>query len=158
MKFSTPKKHRHEYFLCPIQCHIMHRHLTLSSVPTISRTTAIRIAKQCMSCDRCGLSPLMKACKRQNLPTVRLLLQNGAEINLQSPLPFEQKTVLIHAVDSRNSALVHVILRHGASARRPKDYKYSPLQTAVLADRPDLCEMLLRWGAEVSPRKFHGKS
>ena len=99
---------------------------------------------------RCGVSPLMKACRQQNLPAARILLSSGAIVDLQSPPRFEQKTALHFAVASGNAALVHVLLRHGASPRRPEEYKYSALHSAVLCDRPDICDMLLKWGAEVS--------
>ena len=99
---------------------------------------------------RCGVSPLMKACRQQNLAAARILLTNGAIVDLQSPPRFEQKTALHFAVASGNAALVHVLLRHGASPRRPVEYKYAALHSAVLCDRPDICDMLLKWGAEVT--------
>ncbi|KAK7094469.1 ankyrin-1-like [Littorina saxatilis] len=99
--------------------------------------------------NRCGVSPLMKACRQQNLPAARMLLKHGAIVDLQSPPRFDQKTALHFAVASGNAALVHVLLRHGASPRRREEYKYGALHTAVMCDRPDMCDMLFKWGAEV---------
>ncbi|XP_025112483.1 ankyrin repeat and SOCS box protein 10-like isoform X1 [Pomacea canaliculata] len=99
--------------------------------------------------NRCGMTPLMKACRQQKLQAARLLLTYGALVDLQSPPRFEQKTALHYAVTSGNLAVVHVLLRHGASPARPPDYKYAALHAAVLCDRPDICEMLIRWGAQV---------
>lgn len=100
--------------------------------------------------NRCGVSPLMKACRQQNLPAARKLLAYGAKVDVQGPPRFEQKTALHYAIASRNGAILHVLLRHGASPKRPPEYKYAALHAAVLCDRPDFCDMLLKWGAQVN--------
>ncbi|XP_076454959.1 ankyrin repeat and SOCS box protein 16-like [Babylonia areolata] len=102
--------------------------------------------------NRCGVSPLMRACRQQNLPAARMLINNGALVDLQCPPRFDQKTALHFAVTSGNAALVHLLLRHHASPARPDAYKYTALHAAVACDRPDMCEMLLRWGAKVDER------
>ncbi|KAL8575706.1 hypothetical protein ACOMHN_055895 [Nucella lapillus] len=102
--------------------------------------------------NRCGVSPLMRACRQQNLPAARVLLSHGATVDLRCPPRFDQKTALHFAVGSGNAALVHLLLRHSASPLRPAEYKYGALHTAVACDRPDMCQMLIRWGAQVDER------
>nr|KAG5712518.1 hypothetical protein BaRGS_011492 [Batillaria attramentaria] len=84
-----------------------------------------------------------------NLPAARKLLAYGAKVDIQGPTRFEQKTALHYAIASGNGAILHVLLRHGASPRRPPEYKYAAMHAAVLSDRPDFCEMLLKWGAQL---------
>ncbi|KAK7505101.1 hypothetical protein BaRGS_00003671, partial [Batillaria attramentaria] len=104
----------------------------------------------------CGISPLMKACRQQNLPAARKLLAYGAKVDIQGPTRFEQKTALHYAIASGNGAILHVLLRHGASPRRPPEYKYAAMHAAVLSDRPDFCEMLLKWGAQIDENSDEG--
>ncbi|XP_046551250.1 ankyrin repeat and SOCS box protein 8-like isoform X2 [Haliotis rubra] len=100
-------------------------------------------------CNRCGVAPLMKACRQHNLEAVRLLCKYGADINLTCSPRFEQKTALHFAVQKGNLAITSYLLRHGAQPGRPANYKYAALHTAVTADRPDICDILIKWDAEV---------
>ncbi|XP_041369495.1 ankyrin-1-like [Gigantopelta aegis] len=102
--------------------------------------------------NRCGTSPLMKACRQQNIDACRMLLKYGAQVNLQCPSLFEQKTALHFAIDKGNIGIIHMLLRQGASPSRPDSYKFAALHAAVLKDRPDVCEMLLRWRADVEEK------
>ncbi|XP_041370407.1 ankyrin repeat and SOCS box protein 8-like [Gigantopelta aegis] len=102
--------------------------------------------------NRCGTSPLMKACRQQNIDACRMLLKYGAQVNLQCPSRFEQKTALHFAIDKGNIGIIHMLLRQGASPSRPDNYKFAALHAAVLKDRPDVCEMLLRWRADVDEK------
>ncbi|XP_071096239.1 ankyrin repeat and SOCS box protein 3-like [Haliotis cracherodii] len=100
-------------------------------------------------CNRCGVSPLMKASRQHNLEAVRLLYKHGADVNLTCSPKFEQKTALFFAIQKGDLAITSYLLRHGAHPGRPADYKYAALHAAVAADRPDLCDILIKWDAEI---------
>ena len=102
--------------------------------------------------NRCGTSPLMKACRQQNIDACRMLLKYGAEVDLQCPPRFEQRTALHFAIDKGNIGIIHMLLRKGASTSCPGGYKFAALHAAVLKDRPDICEMLIRWRAAVDEK------
>ncbi|XP_064616268.1 ankyrin-1-like [Liolophura sinensis] len=99
--------------------------------------------------NRCGHSPLMKACKEHQIEAVRILLANGADVNLLCPSRFDTKTALHFAVQSGNIVITDLLLKNGAKTRRTSTFKYTPLHYAVLKDRVELCEILLDRGAEV---------
>ncbi|KAH9509013.1 hypothetical protein Btru_048598 [Bulinus truncatus] len=98
---------------------------------------------------RCGLSPLMKACRQHNIRAVRLLLEHGVKLDLQPSDRFEQKTAIHYAVQSGSTGITNAMLRRGALITRPPGYRYSALHTAIMSDEPDMCELLLRWEAYV---------
>ncbi|BFZ20820.1 hypothetical protein BsWGS_23859 [Bradybaena similaris] len=98
---------------------------------------------------RCGLSPLMKACRQHNIRAVRVLLESGADLNIQPPSRFEQKTAIHYAVMSGSSGITNALLRRGALLARPPGYRYSALHTAITGDNAEMCELLLRWDARV---------
>ncbi|XP_012937540.1 ankyrin repeat and SOCS box protein 18 [Aplysia californica] len=98
---------------------------------------------------RCGLTPLMKACRHHNIRVCRVLLEHGAKCDLQPPSRFEQKTALHFAILSNSNGICNMLLRHGALVSRPPGYRYSALHTAIVSDQPDLCELILRWDGQV---------
>ncbi|KAL5011658.1 hypothetical protein ScPMuIL_010209 [Solemya velum] len=98
---------------------------------------------------RNGMNPLMKACRDRKLKAARILVEHGADLNLQCPSRFEQKTALHFAIGSKSVATVHSLLRHGSTTQRPDGYKYSALHEAVLVDSRALCQLLLEWNAHV---------
>ncbi|KAK3576031.1 hypothetical protein CHS0354_005184 [Potamilus streckersoni] len=105
---------------------------------------------------RVGLTPLMKACREHQIDAVRMLIRYGADINAQCPPRFEQKTALIFAIQSGNIVITSILLENGAKCGKPPAYKYSPLHEAILKGRSDLCEMLLKWKADVDERTDDG--
>ncbi|CAL1541822.1 unnamed protein product [Lymnaea stagnalis] len=98
---------------------------------------------------RCGLSPLMKACRQHNIRAVRLLLEYGAKMDLQPCERFEQKTAIHFAIQSGSIGITNALLRRGALTSRPPEYRYSALHTAIVSDNPEMCDALLRWDAQV---------
>lgn len=102
--------------------------------------------------NRCGISPLMKACKEHKIDAVRMLIRYGADVNIQSPPRFDQKTALHFAAEYGNVIIAEILLKSGANNNKPESYKYSPLHSAVLAGKPDICEMLLKHGADIDER------
>lgn len=99
--------------------------------------------------NRNGMNPLMKACRDRKLRAARILVEHGADLSLQCPPRFEQKTALHFAVASKSVATVHSLLRHGARTHKPDGYTYSALHEAVLNDSRAMCQLLLEWEAHV---------
>uniref|UniRef100_A0A2C9L2L0 SOCS box domain-containing protein n=1 Tax=Biomphalaria glabrata TaxID=6526 RepID=A0A2C9L2L0_BIOGL len=98
---------------------------------------------------RCGLSPLMKACRQHNIRAVRLLLEHGAKLDSQPSDRFEQKTAIHYAIQSGSTGITNALLRRGALISRPPGYRYAALHTAIVSDNPEMCDLLLRWEANV---------
>ena len=98
--------------------------------------------------NRCGLSPLMKACKGHHIDAVRLLLKYRADINAQSPPLFEQKSVLQFAIQSGNIVILNLLLGKNVKISRNSDYKYGAIHTAVLKGRADIVRLLLQYKAD----------
>eukprot|EP00106_Octopus_bimaculoides_P016544 XP_014783986.1 PREDICTED: putative ankyrin repeat protein RF_0381 isoform X2 [Octopus bimaculoides] len=101
------------------------------------------------SINRCGVSPLMKAAKENEIFATRLLLRYGADVNLQCPERFEQKTALHFAIEAGNRTIARTLLLHHARTSKFPNYKYNALHTAVLTDREDLVELVLLFPIDV---------
>lgn len=106
--------------------------------------------------NRCGLSPLMKACKDHHIDAVRILIKYGADINARCPPLFEQKSVLQFAIASGNIVIINILLGKGVKVARTDEYKYSALHSAVIKGRYDICRVLLQYGANVNERTDEG--
>lgn len=106
--------------------------------------------------NRCGLSPLMKACKDHHIPAVRTLIKHGADINAICPPLFEQKSVLQFAIQSGNIVIVNILLQKGAIMSKQGEYNFSALHTAVIKGRSDICRVLLQYRADASERTSEG--
>jgi len=107
---------------------------------------------------RCGLTPLMKACRQHNIRACRVLVENGAQLELQPPEQFEQKTALHFALLSGSKGICSMLVRHGAMLARPPGYRYSALHTAVTSDQPALCELVLRWEGHIEELTDEGST
>lgn len=106
--------------------------------------------------NRCGVTPLMRACKEQKLSTVKLLLQYNADVNATCPARFEQRRPIHYAVQAGNADITECLLKNGAFLNRPNNYKYNPLHEAILRDNLPLCELILQYRAEVEERTENG--
>ena len=63
--------------------------------------------------DSLGYTPLMYAVMSQNYLAVKLLVQNGADLNSKSK---HKETALMHAASLGNGQIVALLLSHGANA------------------------------------------
>lgn len=101
------------------------------------------------SLSRYGTTPLMKACK-ENIPNaVSLLIKFGANVNLGSGTSFNTKTPINIAVEYSEFNIVKQLLENCAKVSMQTGCTYSPLHTAVLAGRTDVCGLLLAHGASI---------
>ena len=96
-----------------------------------------------------GPTALILAAKAGNLNAVRLLLDRGANVNVQSSNP---ASALDAAIMGRHLEIARLLLQHGAyvnkSADMPADTYYPPLSTAC-GSLPELVPDLLQRGADV---------
>lgn len=106
--------------------------------------------------NRCGLSPLMKACKDHHIEAVRRLIKYGADVNAICPPLFEQKSVLQFAINSGNIVIINILLGKKVILSRQGEYKYSALHSAILKGRAEVCRLLLQHGADVNERTDEG--
>lgn len=74
-------------------------------------------------------TPLMYACKKGNLEAIKLLLEYGADIDLQS---YDEDTALIMAIsgsidnikENGNKKIVELLLKQGANANLQNEDGY----------------------------------
>lgn len=104
------------------------------------------------ACNRCGIAPLMKACREQNVNAVKFLLEHGADTEVECPPRFEQKRAIHFAVQIGNLEITEILLQNGASIHRSENYRYSPLHEAILKGQKEICKLLLKYGSDVNER------
>ncbi|CAC5407619.1 unnamed protein product [Mytilus coruscus] len=110
------------------------------------------------SLSRYGTTPLMKACKENITKAVCLLIQFGANVNMGSGTSFNTKTPLNIAIEYSDFNIVNTLLENGAKVSMETGCTYSPLHTAVLAGRTDVCGLLLSSGASIDGASEDGFS
>ncbi|XP_074107385.1 uncharacterized protein LOC141532782 [Cotesia typhae] len=96
-----------------------------------------------------GFAPLHVATKRNNLEAVKLLINEGADPNIEAKNnPF----ALLMAVCDRNYEIVEYLLEHGADVNRKNSFGYyigyPPLNFAIQRNRLDIVKLLISYGAE----------
>ncbi|KAH0539866.1 hypothetical protein KQX54_009270 [Cotesia glomerata] len=96
-----------------------------------------------------GFAPLHVATKRNNLEAVKLLINEGADPNIEAKNnPF----ALLMAVCDRNYEIVEFLLEHGADVNRKNSFGYyigyPPLNFAIQRNRLDIVKLLISYGAE----------
>lgn len=84
---------------------------------------------------------LIQAVESNDLPSVRLLLENGADINF---LTEDGKTPLISAILRENTEMVYFLLENGAAPDFYAPQTLSPLRVARIRKLKDIENLLLR--------------
>lgn len=102
--------------------------------------------------NRCGITPLMKACREQNIKAVEFLIEHGADVDIECPPRFEQKRAIHFAIQVGNLAITEILLKNGASRSRSENYRYSPLHEAIVKDQVEICKLLIKYGSDVNER------
>ncbi|GIJ91227.1 ankyrin-2 [Aspergillus pseudoviridinutans] len=100
-------------------------------------------------------SGLQLAAKHRGLSVVKLLLDNGADVNYRAKSLI--KTALHEAVHRECLEIVQLLLDRGASpSLRYSSNDDSPLHTAAAMCNTDLCAALLKAGADINDSNEHG--
>ena len=87
-------------------------------------------------------TPLCSAVDSNNIDLVKLLVEAGADINVDA----KGWTPLCRAVDESKTAIVEYLIDHGAKVNYPADY--GPLQCVI--NNKEMTELLIAKGADVN--------
>lgn len=91
-------------------------------------------------------------------PTVRLLLDRGADVHQRSTNALRNQALHAVLALSKDAATVQTLIARGADVNAAQTAGYRPLHQAAVAGREDLVQMLLGAGAERSARCDRGKT
>ena len=81
---------------------------------------------------------------------VKLLLENGANINLQTPA--SGRTPLYVTAISKNIDTAKYLMKEGAKTEIPDKAGYTPLTAAVIVTDPEMVKTLVEGGAVIDVR------
>ncbi|OII73263.1 ankyrin-related protein [Cryptosporidium ubiquitum] len=105
-----------------------------------------------------GVSPLINAVKRSNLPLVALLLLNGANIDYSDN---RDLSPLFHSVISRNLKMTHFLLLCGSNPNIPDRNGLTPfyflLKDGMSTNTEEFLELLLDYRASITDLTLDGK-
>lgn len=102
------------------------------------------------SVSRSGMTALMRSCKLGYTESVKVLLKYGADVNVQCPPRFDQKTALHFASMTGNLEICRLLLEAGAMTNIPPDYQYAPIDFAITQGKEQVCSLLLEHGADAN--------
>ena len=101
-----------------------------------------------------GYSPLTLACYRNNLQVVKLLIQNGADVNVNSTMG----TPLMAAVVKGNFEIVKILLKNKAQVNQPDNNGTIPIMYAAMFKNYDICKLLIKQDANPDTKDNQNKS
>jgi ankyrin repeat protein len=89
------------------------------------------------------------AVERKQPEVLKALLAGGVAPNEKNAPPMEyNKSIVFEAVDSGDAALVRTLVEAGADAKLANDYGVPPLAEAARTGNLEMCEILLKGGAD----------
>ena len=104
-----------------------------------------------------GYFPLGLAAFFGHLEIVRLLLTQGADVNLAAQN--SARVTALHGAVTRGAAdIVRVLLERGANPNVRQEGGFAPLHSAAAAGHEGIVRLLVEHGAETSPRSDQGKT
>lgn len=105
-----------------------------------------------------GWSPLHLAAAFASAEAVRTLVEHGSDVNQLSKNP--QRNTPLHAclALSKNATIAELLLSKGADPEARQSGGYTPLIQAAVADRRDLVNLLLSYGATANTTCDWGKT
>jgi len=92
------------------------------------------------------------------LEAAEVLLRYGADVNIQCPPRFDRRRAIDFAVMVGNCALTKMLLDAGANLSLAAGYSLTPLDSAVVHGRPDVCQLLLSRRADPNELNAEGCS
>jgi ankyrin repeat protein len=104
-----------------------------------------------------GRTALWLAVERRQLEVLKTLLAGGvAPDEKNAPAVEGGKSIVFEAVDTEDVAFVRALAEAGADVRKANDYEMPPLAEAARVGNLEMCEVLIKAGAEadVSPAGF----
>ncbi|UJR35453.1 hypothetical protein I4U23_028209 [Adineta vaga] len=98
---------------------------------------------------RSGITPLIKACREDNVGAVILLCRYGANVNYVTR-KFRQRNALITAIELKRSDIVEQLLTFGGFVNKHPELANSPLELAIRKDSIDIIRLLIAFGADTN--------
>jgi ankyrin repeat protein len=98
--------------------------------------------------------PLGIACSGGSSEIVKLLIENGANVNQAEESEFH--TPLMYASGDRE--IIELLLKHGADVNAEDDYNATALTRAAESGRFEIVKLLLEHGANPGVREERGKT
>jgi ankyrin repeat protein len=96
-----------------------------------------------------GRTALWVAVERRQLAVLKALLAAGVAPNEKNAPPVEGgKSIVFEAVDSGDAAYVRALVEAGADGKKANDYEVPPLAEAARTGQIEMCEVLLKAGAD----------
>lgn len=109
-------------------------------------------------------TPLVLAAGKGNPELIRILLENGANVNSlaenESGTPFERRyNALYIAARSRNIEVVRILIKAGGNINDKVNYAVcSPLAAAISTENSDIVKLLLNEGADPNSEEPGGET
>lgn len=92
---------------------------------------------------------LWVATERKQIEVVKALLEGGVKPDEKNAPAMESgKSLVFEAVDSENTELLRLLVEAGADAKTANDYGVPPLAEAARTGRLEMCQILLKAGAD----------
>ena len=92
---------------------------------------------------------LWVATERRQLEVLKALIAAGVAPDEKNAPPVESgKSIVFEAVDSGDAAFVRALVEAGADAKKANDYGVPPLAEAARVGQLEMCEILLKAGAD----------
>jgi len=94
---------------------------------------------------------LWLAVEMKQLAVLQALLAGGVAPNeTNAPILAGGKTIVFGAVDTGDAAFVRALVEAGADAKKANDYEMPPLAEAARTGNLEMCEILLKGGADAN--------
>lgn len=101
--------------------------------------------------DKDGWTPLHKACLKRNIEVTKLLILNGADINVKIKMKYFPDMTSLHlALIKGNSELAKLLIDKGADVNVKTVCGMTPLHFATIISRLNLVKHLITNGANVN--------
>ncbi|XP_014886851.1 putative ankyrin repeat domain-containing protein 31 isoform X1 [Poecilia latipinna] len=120
-----------------------------------SRSAKVPTEKKLHKRNEKGENLLHKACRRKDLPQVRMLLQAGISVNMED---YAGWTPLHEACASGDESVVEELLRAGANVNARSCEGVTPLHDAVYCGHHQVVKLLLQNGSIPAYQKVGGKT
>ena len=96
-----------------------------------------------------GRTALWIAVERRQLAALQALLAGGVKPDEKNaPAMDGGKSIIFEAVDTGDAAFVRALTEAGADAKTANDYEVPPLAEAARTGRKEMCEILIKAGAD----------
>jgi len=101
------------------------------------------------------ITPLRHAVSKNNLEIVRLLIESGANVNLQD---YYKRSPISDAIKNENIEMVRLLVSLGADVNMQHDEKCTPIHIAISEKSIDIVEYLLQNGASIFLKDYKEKN